>query len=87
MEEKAYVERMNEKYIVGVPPLFVNEKVVIDGDEAGNGDADARAEPDDTELDKLEGQFEKVQNDKEQREKEWKEAKSGASGVEIQSRL
>ena len=55
MEEKAYVERMNEKYIVGVPPLFVNEKVVIDGDETGNGDADARAEADDTELDKLEG--------------------------------
>lgn len=56
MEEKAYVEQMNEKYIVGVPPLFVNEKVVIDGD----GDADAAGddgtrEADDTELDKLEG--------------------------------
>lgn len=61
MEEKAYVEQMNEKYIVGVPPLFVNEKVVIDGDEdAENGETDSRKDRDDTELDKLEGQFEKA---------------------------
>ena len=27
MEEKAYLEKMTQNYIVGVPPLFVNEKI------------------------------------------------------------
>ena len=87
MEEKAYLEQMSEKYIVGVPPLFVNEKIVIDGEEDTAGENDAKQGANDSEFDKLEGQFEKDQNDKEQKEKEQKSAKFGDKEAEIQSHV